>query len=160
MKSDRQRFLVSIAVGSVAGALFGCFGMNFADRPVRKLYRLIIPPPSVPPVASRPILTDGARGEALLSYYTELVQWNEAVISTQLAQGSKAAQHAIHEQTFVAGAWLACACALSAGATLIVLSLLGRHFAVAIDGFTRCGACGHILRGITEPRCPECGRRL
>jgi len=27
-------------------------------------------------------------------------------------------------------------------------------------GHTRCRKCGHILRGITEPRCPECGERI
>jgi hypothetical protein len=25
---------------------------------------------------------------------------------------------------------------------------------------TRCRKCGHILRGITEPRCSECGERI
>ena len=25
---------------------------------------------------------------------------------------------------------------------------------------TRCRNCGYILRGITEPRCPECGERI
>ena len=25
---------------------------------------------------------------------------------------------------------------------------------------TRCRKCRHILRGITEPRCPECGERI
>lgn len=25
---------------------------------------------------------------------------------------------------------------------------------------TRCRACGYILRGISEPRCPECGERI
>ena len=28
------------------------------------------------------------------------------------------------------------------------------------DGFTRCGDCGHILKGLSEPRCPECGLRI
>ena len=28
------------------------------------------------------------------------------------------------------------------------------------DGHTRCGLCGYILKGIVEPRCPECGARL
>ena len=31
---------------------------------------------------------------------------------------------------------------------------------VLFDGYTRCRACEHILRGITEPRCPECGERI
>jgi len=30
----------------------------------------------------------------------------------------------------------------------------------APDGETRCRKCGYILRGITEPRCPECGERI
>jgi hypothetical protein len=28
------------------------------------------------------------------------------------------------------------------------------------DGETRCRECGYILRGISEPRCPECGERI
>ena len=28
------------------------------------------------------------------------------------------------------------------------------------DRETRCRRCGYILRGITEPRCPECGERI
>ena len=29
-----------------------------------------------------------------------------------------------------------------------------------LDNETRCRKCGYILRGITEPRCPECGERI
>ena len=25
---------------------------------------------------------------------------------------------------------------------------------------TRCGACGYVLKGLTEPRCPECGESV
>ena len=28
------------------------------------------------------------------------------------------------------------------------------------DRETRCRKCGYILRGISEPRCPECGERI
>lgn len=28
------------------------------------------------------------------------------------------------------------------------------------DGHTRCGPCGYILKGLREPRCPECGRAI
>ena len=28
------------------------------------------------------------------------------------------------------------------------------------DGHTRCGKCGYILEGLTEPRCSECGERI
>jgi hypothetical protein len=38
-------------------------------------------------------------------------------------------------------------------------ALLTRFFGPeqANDGETRCRKCGYILRGITEPRCSECG---
>ncbi len=29
-----------------------------------------------------------------------------------------------------------------------------------LDGHTRCGKCGYILKGLTEPRCSECGERI
>ena len=28
------------------------------------------------------------------------------------------------------------------------------------DAETRCRKCGHILRGLSEPRCPECGEKI
>lgn len=28
------------------------------------------------------------------------------------------------------------------------------------DGETRCRTCHHILRGLSEPRCPECGEPI
>ena len=28
------------------------------------------------------------------------------------------------------------------------------------DGHLHCLKCGYILKGITEPRCPECGERI
>ncbi len=28
------------------------------------------------------------------------------------------------------------------------------------DGHTRCGKCGYILKGLTEPRCSDCGERI
>ena len=31
---------------------------------------------------------------------------------------------------------------------------------VMLDGHTRCGKCGYILKGLTEPRCSECGERI
>ena len=29
-----------------------------------------------------------------------------------------------------------------------------------LDGETRCRKCGYILRGISEPRCSECGEKI
>jgi hypothetical protein len=42
-------------------------------------------------------------------------------------------------------------------ATALVLRV---HEQAPPDGKTRCGNCGHALRGLREPRCPECGKRI
>ena len=50
---------------------------------------------------------------------------------------------------------LACIC-------IIVYGLLTRRYyksRLHVDE-TRCRKCGYILRGITEPRCPECGEKI
>lgn len=39
-------------------------------------------------------------------------------------------------------------------AGFVVLTRIGRG---TPDGHTRCGSCGYILKGLTEPRCSECG---
>lgn len=45
--------------------------------------------------------------------------------------------------------------------TVCVYGLLtGRYGPKAHDRETRCRECEYILRGITEPRCPECGERI
>jgi hypothetical protein len=56
----------------------------------------------------------------------------------------------------------------------VALALILQIIAVAVYGLlthryynrrlnvaeTLCRECGYILRGITEPRCPECGERI
>ncbi len=41
-------------------------------------------------------------------------------------------------------------------ATILVYGLGKRRD----DGHTRCGKCGYILKGLTEPRCSECGEPI
>ena len=42
-----------------------------------------------------------------------------------------------------------------------VYQLMTAHFGPgSAEGETRCRKCGYILRGISEPRCPECGERI
>ena len=47
-------------------------------------------------------------------------------------------------------------------AILIYVKLTRRFHPKAdfLDGETRCRKCGYILKGITEPRCSECGERI
>ncbi|MHC4445690.1 MAG: hypothetical protein ACYTF1_18360 [Planctomycetota bacterium] len=47
--------------------------------------------------------------------------------------------------------------------SIVTYELLTRYFhpkRIYFDGETRCRKCGYILRGITEPRCPECGEKI
>ena len=53
------------------------------------------------------------------------------------------------------------------GGCLVVTSLttVGAFYVLGArsspqDGHTYCGHCGYILKGITEPRCPECGEQI
>ena len=45
---------------------------------------------------------------------------------------------------------------------VLVYGLLTRRYyrAKGQDDETRCRKCDYILRGLTEPRCPECGERI
>ena len=53
---------------------------------------------------------------------------------------------------------IGCVGAASSAITMIAYGLLTRRFGPKEDHTeTRCRKCGYILRGITEPRCPECG---
>lgn len=49
---------------------------------------------------------------------------------------------------------------IGTGTALIALGMTARRRRGSIDGLTRCGTCSHILRGLSEPRCPECGTPL
>jgi hypothetical protein len=48
-------------------------------------------------------------------------------------------------------------CAMGALAYGLLTRWLGNP---APDGELRCRKCGYILRGISEPRCPECGEAI
>ena len=45
---------------------------------------------------------------------------------------------------------------------VVVFTLLTRFLGPEHVGYsdTRCRECHYILKGITEPRCPECGERI
>ena len=46
--------------------------------------------------------------------------------------------------------------------SLVIFRLLDKFRKAAPDPVneTRCRKCNYILRGITEPRCPECGEKI
>lgn len=52
------------------------------------------------------------------------------------------------------------ALAISLSALFAVGWVLTNMASRIADEQTRCRRCGHILRGLTEPMCPECGERI
>jgi hypothetical protein len=56
--------------------------------------------------------------------------------------------------------WLLILIAVPGLATCSYMAQLQARFHPDPEGHTRCGSCGHILRGLTTPRCPECGTAL
>ena len=57
----------------------------------------------------------------------------------------------------VAVAWFAPVVLLALATYGLLTALLARR---GVAGETRCRKCDYILRGISEPRCPECGERI
>ena len=55
------------------------------------------------------------------------------------------------------GAIMAVSAALFA---LLSFRILTGRYARSLEHATCCRRCGCILRGISEPRCPECGERI
>ncbi len=43
---------------------------------------------------------------------------------------------------------------------VVAFGLAAHFLKVPAGRETRCRRCGYILRGISEPRCPECGERI
>lgn len=67
--------------------------------------------------------------------------------------GDQLLKHSKLRATIEVGAYSA----IGATAALLLWVLLARGRASPPDGLTRCGRCSHILKGLTVPRCPECG---
>ena len=84
----------------------------------------------------------------------------------ELAMGFSALELAPTD-TFLAGSLKALGFGIGWGTVpiavgVVAYGLMTRRYyrARSQDGETRCRKCGYILRGITEPRCPECGERI
>jgi hypothetical protein len=65
----------------------------------------------------------------------------------------------VHRPLDVIDRILAVVLPLAAIAVAVFLGL-SRQMRPREGGETRCRRCGYILRGISEPRCPECGERI
>lgn len=60
-------------------------------------------------------------------------------------------------------AYIMCALTVSVAASMLAtwaMEFCLRNRIDYLDCEIRCRKCGYILRGISEPRCPECGERI
>ena len=67
-------------------------------------------------------------------------------------------------RTFIGDEVAICALILSLATPPVLLGLLTFGWLsrghVATDGYLRCLKCGYILKGLSAPRCPECGEPI
>ena len=84
------------------------------------------------------------------------LHWLLGVVQEKLFQVSQPLWEAFHVPLQLASFLLVCVISIT------VYGWLTRKYydLKAQDTETRCRRCGYILRGITEPRCPECGERI
>lgn len=86
---------------------------------------------------------------------TLLMEYHEAIASA-IGGGSYPTSSPVLQGLAISAAWFIPVLVL---AFLVYGALTGRR-SRHDDGETRCRTCGYILRGISEPRCPECGERI
>ena len=56
----------------------------------------------------------------------------------------------------LAFAWVIPVCIVA----VLTFMAMTRWTRLGLSHETRCRKCGYILRGLSEPRCPECGERI
>ncbi len=94
--------------------------------------------------------------------------WLRIIVSVIVGGIASVAFYAVAGRTVMSGAGPTGTAAVVV--FLCVAFLVGPFFASVLthvltpretkDGHTRCGKCGYILKGLTEPRCSECGEQI
>jgi hypothetical protein len=157
-----------VAIATVAAVLcVVCTGLNDHLRPycVSLSDKLIVPAlfeaPGPLPDWPYPELSDEHESQEVLAQRS--MEWvqarSKALLDHRLALYEHEERRAMVGYTIVeVSAAFAPALVSSALVCLLMLRLMKRRW--AIDGYTRCGNCGYILKGLKEPRCPECGTEI
>ena len=83
--------------------------------------------------------------------------FHEAHEALAFALGARTASQPAGVGACISVAWFAPVVLLAFATYGALTAFLGRPRS---DGETRCRKCGYILRGISEPRCPECGEQI
>ncbi len=94
----------------------------------------------------------------MTEYYSQLYDWQgkHAKEEARLLAAERSRRQRMRR--IAGGVWLTAITLTTAALTIILFALLPQNG--PSDGHTRCGVCRYILKGLLEPRCPECGRRI
>lgn len=128
------------------------------------------PPPSAPIIPPEPIAPNwlsnrkGATKSQILQYEYERAQWRSGKTRAEIQYKFQLDLYRsrlrpvvqLYQWTTLAST----ASAVAAAMAIAMMFLLFRRRSNFGDGYTHCGTCGYILKGLEEPRCPECGNAI
>lgn len=137
---------------------------------IDRLYPLVFPlpkPPEEPPRPEEPQidpqLPDRVKAILLFNHAEKVRDWYRAVSEGIAYYEYKRASHQVRiRRLHTTGTQVGrvfCSGLVGGLLACVLLMALSRRRAI-LDEHTRCGNCGHILKGLSEPRCPECGRAI
>lgn len=163
MRRLKLRFAIwALLAGTMAAVVMGvCLSRSVIPYAASTTLSIIDPAPSAREVAMPDVgaLDEWERAWAILEY-----QNAKAVAAVELTS-----QQFIYQRLYATRLPRALSIVASlmggvCGAAVVVMlfCLLSRKTTglELQDGFTYCGKCNYILRGLREPRCPECGNVL
>ncbi len=165
--SFRTRLVLSVGAATTLTALIA-HSSGQRDRVVaagERLLQRVLPRTAAPqPLAPPPIAPDGPwdsqedESTAWAEYSRAQAQWHRAKMDGEALATQHAASRLAAIREYSEAGWIGLV-ALPSSVTTVTLFLLLPHRG-AVDTHTRCGHCGYILRGLTEPRCAECGKEI
>ncbi len=145
-------------VDTAAGAIGRAAG-RVAARMIDKPYRPPVPPAPVKPPGPWASEEEAARAE--MEFRVVCAEWdalrakNDALLA-QIAEREERIRHTEERTAFlIQDAWIYVVAMFASVLTMAIFARLPRRG--TLDGHTRCGQCGGILKGLTEPRCAKCG---
>ncbi len=161
----RRRKRVSLSIASaavVATAIAAIPGpRSLVSSSTARLLDAVLPVPPAPVLPPPPEKPEIPIGDALATAKAEYAHqdavwtWEQNRVIVEAPWRAQLAARTVSIDRYAEAVWFAVvAMFASAAAVAVLVAVPGRGRA---GSDTRCGRCGHILKGLTQPRCPECG---
>lgn len=164
------RFVGSVAVATgVTVACMVCTGLGDQVRSCclwladEVIARWLIRPPEWPAAIPEPVYSGEDDDQARALFKKRHEEWVHLTVRAKADYFVAREEHKAHVQSVghtLQLVGMAFAPAFASGVLMYLLMLRLMKRRRAIDGHTRCGNCGYILKGLEEPRCSECGTAI